>query len=152
MIYAVGGGVQATICGVISNEYLHELQSIKTDVKIDYIPGFIDDDTLYSLIDQSDIILLPYRAISQSGVLLLALYFRKMIISSDLPSFKETLEGFTDDMFAKAEDAQSLADLITRYLRGEVDIGKQLQIIDNLNHKYSWHEAAKKTIAIYLST
>jgi len=144
--------IHVTICGTITKEYLHELQSVKTDVEIDYIIGFIADDKLYSLIDKSDIILLPYRAISQSGVLLLALYFRKMIISSDLPSFKETLEGFTDDMFAKAEDAQSLADLITRYLRGEIDIGKQLQIIDDLNQKYSWQEVAKKTIEIYSST
>lgn len=141
--------VRALVCGKTDKSYLNSLQSIQTGVEIIWKPYFVEDSELFSMIDESDVIILPYRAISQSGVLLLALYFRRVIITSDLPSFKETLKGFSDELFSEAENPASLASVISNYVRGEVDIEKELKIIENLNEKYSWEKSAVNTLKIY---
>ena len=82
-------------------------------------------------------------------MLLLALHFRRPLILSDLPSFRETLRGFTDDMFFQPDSAESLSRLIIRYIDGEIDRKYQLQIIEQLNKVYSWVTSAEKTFELY---
>lgn len=116
---------------------------------VDWINHFVEDSELYQAIEESDLIVLPYRSITQSGVLLLALSYIKPIITSDLQPFKETLEGYTDDYFFETGNPTSLANLIIRYINGEIDIVKQKSIIKKLNIKYSWDNTAISTLDAY---
>lgn len=141
--------IRATICGKISPDFLHKLKEIETHIPISWLPGFVEDKELYRMIDNADMIVLPYRAISQSGVLLLALYFRRVIVTSDLPSFRETLSPFPDELFSENENPRNLANLICRYVNGEIDVTKHIEAIEGLNKIFSWEEAAKKTCRIY---
>ena len=141
--------IRATICGKISPDFLHKLKEIETHIPISWLPGFVEDKELYRMIDNADMIVLPYRAISQSGVLLLALYFRRVIVTSDLPSFRETLSPFPDELFSENENPRNLANLICRYVNGEIDLAKHIEAIEGLNKIFSWEEAAKKTCRIY---
>ena len=141
--------VRVLIAGMTADDYLQELQAKVGDADVDFRPTFIPDDELYEMIESSDLIALPYREISQSGVLLLALYFRKPLLISDLPSFQETLEGFTSDMFFETGSAASMRDLIVRMLKGEIDVQKELQLIESLNAAYSWDKSASKTLSVY---
>lgn len=129
------------------NEYSQRAESLG----IKWINRFVSDEELYSTIGNSDLILLPYRSITQSGVLLLALSYRKPILTSDLISFKETLEGYPDDYFFETGNPQSLADILIRFVDGGIDIERQKQVIEKLNIKYSWNETAKNTLAAYMS-
>jgi len=88
-------GIKVTVAGRIAEDYLKELQKKVDGVDVCFIPSFIPEEQLYRLIDDADYIALPYREISQSGVLLLALFFKKLLLISDLPSFIETLKGFS---------------------------------------------------------
>lgn len=141
--------VKLTIAGRMTDEYLLELKSKSEGINVNYIPSFIPDGQLYKLIDESDIIALPYRKISQSGVLLLALFFEKPLLLSNLPSFVETLKGFTADMFFDSNNPSSLRDLMMRHFLGQIDVNKQLDIIAKLKDLYSWHNSAKQTLALY---
>ena len=142
--------IRGVIAGEIQDKSLYNrLQRESENLNIEWYPYFLPEDELYNRIDASNVIVLPYRTISQSGVLLLALFFKRFIITSDLPTFKETLQGFTDDMFFESENAQSLANLIIRYVDGNVDFEKQKSAIETLNSMYSWDKAAEKTINIY---
>lgn len=136
------------IVGMMSDDYYHELSSINTGVDITIMPRFVEFPDLYRMINESDVILLPYRKISQSGVLLLALHFHRCLITSDLDSFKETLDGFEEGWFFKSEDNASLANIITKYLTGQINIKKQMGIIKSLNNKYSWEEAGKLNVEL----
>lgn len=141
--------VRLLIAGKTSEKYLSELKIMAEGVDIEFNPTFIPDQELYQMIDDADYIALPYREISQSGVLLLALYFRKPLLISDLPSFRETLKGFKPDMFFENGNADELCNLIVRMLNGSVDVQKELQVIEQLNTEYSWENSASKTVAIY---
>lgn len=134
--------VHTLVVGKTSPEYLAELREKKKDSDIEFIPVHVPDDALYKYIMDSDVIVVPYREISQSGVLLLALSFKRMIIASDLPSFKETLTGFSDDMFFENGNAKSLAQLMKKYVDGKLDCNLPLQAINTLIRKYSWENVA----------
>lgn len=54
----------------------------------------INDDELIYLYKISDYILLPYRKSSQSGIFAMSAYFRKPMILSDIPYFKDMLKEF----------------------------------------------------------
>jgi glycosyltransferase involved in cell wall biosynthesis len=143
--------IKVVICGAISPTYLTECKSYESDVRIEWIPRFVSDETLYDCIKKSDIIVLPYRRISQSGVLLLALSTRRFIITSDLDNFKETLKGFDDNLFFKVDDPKDLARVITMYADKQVEIDKISSSIAALNELYSWKRSAQTTLQTYKS-
>ena len=133
--------VHALIVGKTYPSYLNELK--RTNENIEIIPEYVSDEELYKHIISSDIIILPYREISQSGVLLLALSFKRLIITSDIPSFKETLAYLGEDTFFENGNAESLSKLIGKYVNRLVDEDKQLNAIERLKEKYSWENVAK---------
>lgn len=146
--------IKTNIVGGISQSFLDELKAIDNGGDITWKPYFLSDDELNQEIAASDIIVLPYRAISQSGVLLLSIYFKKMLICSDLPSFKETLHGVFDesldeDMFFKSENVDSLQELIIRYIEGSVPKEKIYERMDALKKLYSWENASLMTWQVY---
>lgn len=139
--------VHTAIVGKISPDYYTSLKKQTEQLDVEWIPEFVSDNVLYEKIAESDAIVVPYREISQSGVLLLALAFKRIIIASDLPSFRETLDGFSDDMFFENGNAVSLAKSIEDCLRFSTQKENVYSIIENLCDNYSWEKIGK----IYLN-
>ena len=135
--------IHALVVGKTYSDYLNVLKEKKENANIEFIPEYVSDEDLYNYIADSDIIVLPYREISQSGVLLLALSTKRLIITSDIPSFKETLVGMGEDTFVENGNAASLSKLIVKYADGLVNENKLLDIIERLEAKYSWVNIAK---------
>ena len=135
--------VHATIVGQIDNGFYQELKQKTDGLDVEWIPEFVSDDFLYKKIMESDVIVVPYREISQSGVLLLALSFKRMILASNLPSFKETLAGFSDDMFFENGNAESLANVIEKCLKVGGKLDNYECLVENLCDRYSWNIIAK---------
>lgn len=143
--------VKVLIVGKTDSTLYDKYQSECNKLNVNWINRFVSDEELYDAIGGSDLILLPYRKISQSGVLLLSLSYKKPILTSDLPSFKETLVGYPDDYFFKSEDSNSLSLILQKYLDGIIDENRMKSIIEKLNIKYSWSETAKSTLNAYNS-
>lgn len=143
--------LQVTIMGKTDANLYEENIEKAIQMNVEWINRFVPDNELYQAIGESDLILLPYRKISQSGVLLLALSYRKPILTSDLPSFRETLEGYPKECFFNPNSPEALADMLKQYLDGEIDSDVLKDCIDILNSKYSWNESGKSTIKAYLS-
>ena len=148
--------IETHIVGGISQSFLDELKSKDADSIITWNAYILSDEELYQEINAADLIVLPYRAISQSGVLLLSIYFGKLIICSDLPSFKETMrgddgDGLDDSLFFKSEDTDSLRELIVRYIDGNIDEEAIRERVHHLKSLYSWQSAAKATWDVYHS-
>ena len=146
--------IETHIVGGISQSFLDELKKKDVDSIITWRAIFLSDEELYQEINAADLIVLPYRAISQSGVLLLSIYFGKLIVCSDLPSFKETMQGDEGDildgcLFFKNEDAGSLRELLVKYVDGIIDEKAVRERINHLKSLYSWESAARATIETY---
>lgn len=146
--------IAARVVGAIDKKFLDELQAIDKNNEIVFIPRYLDKQELYNEIDNCDVIILPYRAISQSGVLLLSVYFGKMIICSNLPSFVETIKGDKENesvepFFFNTEDENSLKELLQKYIDGFVNYKGIQSHLNYLKDLYSWSNSAKKTIEVY---
>lgn len=146
--------IEIHIVGGISRSFLEELKVKDKESIINWKAYFLDDDELYKEINDSDIVILPYRAISQSGVLLLSIFFGKLIICSNLPSFVETMrgedgDGLDDSIFFNNEDVESLRNLLVRYIDMNVDEGAVRDRVQKLKKLYSWESAAKSTLDVY---
>lgn len=143
--------IEISIIGKGPLGYLNVLKQKAKNLNVDWKLYFVDDQTLYQEIYNADTIVLPYRNISQSGVLLLALHFNKVIICSDLPAFIETMEGYPQDLFFKCDDPHSLAEVIMRLLLNKIEINGIYSSLNYLREKYSWSEAGKLTVKAYNS-
>lgn len=138
------------IVGKTDRDIYEDYIDISDSLNIHWINKFVSDEELYKSIGESDLILLPYRRISQSGVLLLALSYRKPILTSDLPSFRETLIGYDDNWFFKSESPQALSEKLSEYLDGRLNVDDMISVINSLNLKYSWDNTAKSTYQAYI--
>lgn len=143
--------LKVTVCGAFGLGYLDKCKSIETGVEITWIPDFLPDTYLYDQINKADILLFPYRRISQSGALLLALNTGKYLITSNITTFVETLKGFPKECFFKNEDPEDLARVISMYLNKEINTDKIVLSIKELNKLYSWEMSAQNTILMYKS-
>lgn len=136
--------VHTVIVGKIAPDYYEPLKKKTEYLDVEWIPEFVPDDVLYNKIAESDVIVIPYREISQSGVLLLALSFKRPIIASDLPSFKETLTGVGEDIFFESENARSLAGVIEKCICNTNRNSFSLDVMMSVCEKYSWTSISKR--------
>jgi glycosyltransferase involved in cell wall biosynthesis len=117
----------------------------KTNV-IDLERGFLKDEDLSMLFYASDVVLLPYRITSGSGVMFDALAHTVPFVASDLDFFKE-FEEMGLGITAK-RDPLSFAKAIE-------DIGKSydnyVKAVSNFKKQLSWEYVAKQHIEVYKS-
>lgn len=141
--------IDVTIAGKTEQSLFDNKKEKAYSLGIKWSNRFFEEEELHQLIADSDILLFPYRNISQSGALLLGLGFRKPMIVSRLPSFVETLGDFVTDAFIDVDSVDSLCQAIIDHVNNKIDIERELDLIDDLQDKYSWLNTAKKTVDLY---
>lgn len=85
-----------------------------TEPNIIRLNRFIKDAEVRDLFTKAAIVVYPYRSATMSGVLSLAFYFRKKVVMSDVPFFKEYANR--DSLFFKAGNVEDLADKLQQAL------------------------------------
>jgi glycosyltransferase involved in cell wall biosynthesis len=111
---------------------------------IDLRRGFLKEEELSMLLYASDIVMLPYKITSGSGVMFDSLAHRLPFVASDLDFFKEFAEmglGIT----AKRDPvsfARAIRDLGNSY-------DKYSKSVDNFKQKLMWEFVTKQHIDIY---
>jgi glycosyltransferase involved in cell wall biosynthesis len=135
-----------TVCKQLDQESLGNDKGCL--LKTEYIP----DGLTEVYFKASDVIVLPYTAIYQSGVLFLAQSFGLPVIAADVDSFvDEIVEGETGFVF-RAADPVHLARTIEKYFRSELfgNLDKQRQRIREIaTRQHSWQVVGQKTLEIY---
>lgn len=89
--------------------------SLKSTGNLKIITRHVNDDELIYLFNSCCFVLLPYKSVSQSGVLEMAIHFDKQIITSKLKYFKDILSkynsfGYSFDLF----DNKSFINVISK--------------------------------------
>lgn len=117
---------------------------VRTDFR--YIP----DNQVAQFYINTDLVILPYTEIYQSGVILLTMSYGKPVLCSNLDAFKEiVIDGQTGFLF-KNNDEVDLADKIINIYEHQETITRVINQADILmDTKYDWVEIGKNTIAFY---
>jgi glycosyltransferase involved in cell wall biosynthesis len=123
----------------------HQLESM-ISLNIKYIP----DEEVATYFAASDLIVLPYKRIYQSGVLLMTMSYGKPVLVSDLEAMKETINdgvnGFTfenensDSLASKIEYAMNNSDLL-------FDVARQSK--KDIIEKFDWADIGLETAKLY---
>lgn len=112
--------------------------------------SFIPNDEVWRYYLAANIITLPYRQISQSGVLFSALAHERFTICSDVGGVPELIEMVGGGRIIPKESADKLADTITMLFKekGRLDIEAQkarIRLFDLCN----WNRISKLTQNVY---
>ncbi len=116
--------------------------------KLDYIPN----DEVHLFFTAADLVLLPYREITQSGVLHIAYAFGKPVIVTALKGFFEAVEDGRNGFIVPGDDpvamGQRMIDLFnSRDLMSGMGRNSRLMA----DEKFSWGAIAKRTNQVYSS-
>ena len=98
----------------------------------------------------SDLVVLPYKKIYQSGVLMMSLSYERPVLVSDLPPLKEVIIDNENGFLFRSEDVTDLAEKLNLILSNKENLervrknGKAL-----INEKFGWDKIGKLTKQAY---
>jgi D-inositol-3-phosphate glycosyltransferase len=131
------------------NSYQKIIEQYDLQKKVITFLKFIPDDETDKLLSLCDAVVLPYRNIYQSGVLMLAMSFGKTVIASDLEPFREIIKNGVNGLLFERSNPKSLAEIIDNFFAAGYNIKKIEQQAQQTAEKlFSWNEIGEKFAGI----
>lgn len=114
--------------------------------------GFIPDEEVEVFFKAADVLILPYRRIFQSGLIVLAFHFGLPVIAADVGSLREDIIEGKTGYICRPEDPEDLAAKIEIFFQS--DLYRNLEnrrgwIREYGEEKHSWDIVGEKTAAVY---
>lgn len=129
---------------------LEKIEALKLTREIDTCFKFIPQDKLSLLVHAADVLVYPYRSITQSGALLTGLTTGKPVVATDVGGFSEMIQHGETGTLVEYGDEEQLAEVLVRLFRDEErreqlgDAAKEM-----VETEYSWDAIAQKTMKCY---
>jgi D-inositol-3-phosphate glycosyltransferase len=132
------------------NQYKELIKKLKIEDIVTTDFRYIPDEEVASYYKQADLVVLPYREIYQSGVLLLTLSYGKPVLCSDLEPFKEIIidneSGFLFDNGSPRHLAAKIEEIV-------LDRDNLRRVVGNTNSmirdSYDWIKIGGLTKTFY---
>ena len=127
-------------------EKLIEPIASKVECDLDFIP----EEKAEQYFEKADVVVLPYREIFQSGVLMKAMSHGRVVIASDLEPFREIITHAENGFLFRGGDSQHLAEVIALACKNRADFPKMAErALAKMNADYDWIQIGKKTSEFY---
>ena len=124
------------------------IKHMNLEKKVVMLAKFIEEENIPIIFNASDIILLPYDEITQSGVLSMALAYRKPVIASKLPAFLEIAQEY--GCIELAETEEEWYNKIKEILHSK----EKRNLLKKASQKYwentNWKNVAKLHLNLYI--
>ena len=105
---------------------------------------------LANLFSSSHLVILPYREIDQSGVLLAAIGMGRAVLATRVGAFPEILDQIDPDLLIPPEDPTALAKALARLIKQPSLINHQELLMQRLaDGELGWKSVAEKTLKVY---
>ena len=98
---------------------------------------YISNEDINLYFSACDIVVLPYKKISQSGIVPMAYHFDKLIVCSDIKSLKEHIVEAETGYFFKKNNSKHLSSIISTIYDNH-DFKKSEDYINRFKYKYSF--------------
>tara|TARA_B110000285_G_C15140503_1_gene630457 strand:- start:61 stop:1185 length:1125 start_codon:yes stop_codon:yes gene_type:complete len=133
-------------------KYINTIKIFGLENHIETKFEFIPDNQVANYFSKSDIVILPYKKIYQSGVLLLSMSYGRPVLVSDIPAFKEIVTDNKTGFLFENENPQSLANKLASLI---IDKQQLISINNNafemLVSEFNWNNIGEKTKQVYLN-
>jgi len=123
-------------------------KNLEPDCILNY--SYVPNEVIPFYFAAADIVVLPYREIYSSGVMVRSLDYRSAIIASDLDTFKKIIVDGENGVLFRNEDENDLAEKIIFLIHDEEKM-KRLRINarKTADEKFSWQLIGQKVNEIY---
>lgn len=112
---------------------------------------YIDDEEIPMFYGAADVVVLPYRKIYQSGVLLMAMSLGVPVVTSDLPGMTEIVRDQVNGYLFRSEDVDHLAEVLSHAV-GDEERRTEMTIHakELMESEYAWSSIGRRLKDIYL--
>jgi len=111
---------------------------------------YIEDNEVAAYYAAADLVVLPYRRIYQSGVILMAMSYGKPVLASDLDGMKEVVDDEVTGYLFRSEDAGDLAIRIRAVLSDRAGMQRvAAQGLALMQAQYGWEDIGRLTAECY---
>ncbi len=124
---------------------LEELDTVKNTIVIN---RFLETEEFMAILKIADFILLPYRQISQSGVLLTTLHEKKRVIVSNVGGLVDPFRFGEIGYILERLESKFLTDAILK-AANESDKFPKNEVWEAIFHHYDWRTIALSTQKVY---
>jgi len=109
---------------------------------------FIEDEEVAAFYEEAHVVILPYKRIYQSGVLLLSWSYGRTIIASNLKPFTELITNNENGYLFESENPEDLASCILKLNHNDI-LRTTLSSQELIKNKFDWSEIGQQTINFY---
>ena len=123
-------------CYEDKNKYIKIINKNNLNDYVVWHDKYINDSEVYLYFSASDLVLLPYKETTQSGIIPIAYNFNMPVVSSNLPGLQKYIENQKTGYLFNPDDCNSLAMLLNDIIISN-DIKKIESYIKSYKNKYS---------------
>ncbi|HSR49192.1 MAG TPA: glycosyltransferase family 4 protein [Acidobacteriota bacterium] len=130
----------------VAGEFYLSLESFQRQARdlgladrVEWKPGYLRSDQLPALFRSSDLLVLPYRAASQSGIIPLAFLFELPVLATRVGGLPDVIEHGRNGLLVPPDDPGRLAAAIEDFLRDD-PTGHLLPNIRAFRRQLSWEQ------------
>jgi D-inositol-3-phosphate glycosyltransferase len=112
--------------------------------------AYLSNEEAIRYLCAADLVVLPYREIYQSGVLLFSYTFGRPVLATRVGSFPETVEHGQTGWLVPPEDVEAMVDTLIRVLREPgclAEAGERAR--QTAAERYGWTDIAETTTTLY---
>jgi glycosyltransferase involved in cell wall biosynthesis len=102
-----------------------QIQRLGLENQVELVSRYVSDAEAAEYFQRCDIVMLPYRSVTGSGVLPLAFHYERPVVASDLPGFRQLVEEGRTGWLVPPGDATALSRLIDGELSREAALAMQ---------------------------
>ncbi len=128
--------------------YLEQIKTLKIEDKVKLINQFVPNEEVANYYQVSDIIVLPYRSATQSGILNVAYGFYKPVIVTDVGGLAEFVDEGKTGYVIEPDSPEAISDGVNKFLsaKGNTDFHKFIQEKNKQNRFNQLPEVFKKIL------
>ncbi|MBW2607224.1 MAG: glycosyltransferase [Deltaproteobacteria bacterium] len=116
--------------------------------RIEVFRGQFPQKTFDTILSAADIVVLPYSAGAQSGIMAHAMTFGKPVVTSNLPAFVDILKRSEIGFYAQTDD-QYVDSIVTLLTDREVYSRFSQNALTHIKENISWDIVAQQTLNVY---
>jgi glycosyltransferase involved in cell wall biosynthesis len=139
-------------CDAYWNQIHSQIRQAGLENKILERIQFIAEEEVEMYFKAADVLILPYKSISQSGVPFLAYSFGLPVIATDVGSLREDIIEGETGFVSNPMDPVDLAGKVNDYFSSDLYLNldsRRNQIREFANERYSWSKVAEITHGVY---
>jgi D-inositol-3-phosphate glycosyltransferase len=130
--------------------YKSLIKSYQLEKRVSCHFTYIPNSEVASFFEKADVVVLPYRQIYQSGVLLLAMSYGRAVLASDLPPFKEIIKDGVNGLLFENSNITDLSNKVLKLVQNKAQLNELVQNASTtLESQFNWTLIGHQTLNLY---